>query len=131
MNYKSDYSIDTHALIWFVEGRSTLSDPAREIIKEIFSGKYLASISVMCYVEAFHNSLKRKEFIFSKFLNELKRPNILKIPLEDEVLKLCYKLPKQLEIHDRIIAATAKLTDSVLITKDPILRKVLWLKTLW
>lgn len=131
MSLFSDYSIDTHALIWFLEGRSTLSKPARAIIGEIFEGKHLASISVMCYVEAFHNSLKRKEFIFNNFQKELNRPNILTVPMGEEVLKICYKLPKNLEIHDRIIAATTKFTKSVLITKDPVLRKVPGLRTLW
>lgn len=131
MSFKSDYSIDAHALIWFVEGHPALSSRAREIIKDIFDGNYLASVSVMCYVEAFHNNLKRKEFVFKGFQEELNRTNILIVPLGIEVLEICYKLPKVLNIHDRIIAATAKLTGSILITKDPVLKKVPGLKTLW
>ena len=50
------------------------------------------------------------------------------IPFDDDVLSIALSI-KGLEIHDRIILATAKLTDSILVTKDQVISAnydVLW-----
>jgi predicted nucleic acid-binding protein len=40
-------------------------------------------------------------------------------------------MKKNLEIHDRVIAATALVSNSLLVTKDSELKKIPGLKTIW
>lgn len=131
MNYKTNYTADTHILIWYLEGHPALSKKAKETMDEALRSNLLISLSPISFLEAFHNSLKRPGFNFIKFQDGLRLPNILVVPVEEELLEICYRLPANLDLHDRVIAATAKITRSVLITKDRILRKVPGLKTLW
>lgn len=129
MHYK--YSIDTHPIIWYFSKRKTLSTRAKHAIDEIFTKRTGCYISTMVFLEAFHTSLKHHEFKFSYFLKELRLPNIKVVPLGKAILEECYKLPKILNIHDRIIVATARLSKTPLVTKDEIIRSLKIVDTVW
>lgn len=126
-----NYCLDTHALVWYIRGYSTLSVTAKDIISKIFAGEANGFISTMVILEAFYISLKHKNFNFSKFLEDIKRPNIRVVPFDTKVLAACFELPTKIDIHDRIIAATAVLAGAPLITKDRILRSSFPLETIW
>src|SRR3990172_13347885 len=117
------YCLDTHPLVWYFIGQKTLSNNAKKVLDEIFSGKATGIISSIVLLETFHISLKKKSFIFTKFLKKLRHPNIIIIPLDKVVLSACFKLSADLDIHDRIIVATSVVNNCVLITKDDNLRK--------
>lgn len=123
--------LDTHPLIWYFTGQKTLSLKAREIIDNVFNQKTDCFISSIVLLESFHLSLKRKDFIFPKFLKSLRLPNILIVPLDKIVLSSCYRLPANLDIHDRVITATSIVNESILVTKDQALHKIRSVKTLW
>lgn len=123
--------LDTHPLIWYFTGQKTLSSKAREIIDRVFSQKTDCFISSIVLLEAFHLSLKKRDFVFAKFLRSLRLPNIIVVPLDKIVLSSCYRLPANLDIHDRVISATSIANGSVLVTKDQALRKIKSVKTLW
>lgn len=125
------YCLDTHPLVWYFTGQATLSNSAKKALDEIFSGKAECFISSIVFLETFHLSLKKKSFIFMEFLKMLRRLNILVVPLDKTVLSICYKLPSSLDIHDRIIVATSKVNNCILITKDENLRKNKTIKSLW
>lgn len=125
------YSFDTHTLVWYFKESKTLSEKAKLILDEVFEGNSVTFISSVVLLEAFHLSLKDSEFSFPKFVSYLARAEFIVIPLEEEVLKACYELPKEVNIHDRVIAATAKISGSRLVTKDGVLRKLFPLETIW
>lgn len=125
------HSFDTHALVWYFKGTKTLSKEARAILDETFLGNSVAFVSSMVLLEAFHISLKEKDFLFSEFIKFLSTAKFIVIPLDEEVLKIGYKLPKNINIHDRIIISTAILTGSKLVTKDRILRMAFPIETIW
>lgn len=125
------YCLDTHPLIWYFTGQKTLSKKGREIIDGIFSEKYYCYIPSIVLLESFHVSLKVRNFIFSRFLRELRLTNIIVVPLDKLILTTCYQLPKDLDIHDRIISATSIVNKCILITKDTRLKKLSELKTIW
>jgi PIN domain nuclease of toxin-antitoxin system len=127
----TNYSIDTHALLWHFTGKQALSTKAKKIIDKIFLGSNKCYLSTIVPLEAYHHALRKPKFNFQTFIIQLKKSNILFIPLNKKVLSLCYKLPKNLEIHDRVITATALVTNSILITKDPEIRKIKEVKTVW
>lgn len=127
----SNYSLDTHPLVWYFTGQKTLSPKAKKVLDEIFSEQVSCFLSSIVLLEAFHSSLKQKRFVFSKFLRNLRHQNIVIVPLDKVVLSECYKLPRSLSIHDRVIVATAKVNNCVLITKDKAIQKVPRLKIVW
>jgi len=125
------YCFDTHPLIWYFKGSDTLSKKAKLILDQAFSGDLIPFISSIVLLEAFHLSLKDPGFVFPEFVKFLSGAKFVVVPLGDDVLKECFKLPKGINIHDRIVAATAISTYSQLVTKDKILRSNLPLETIW
>lgn len=125
------YCFDTHALIWYFRGRKTLSGKAKLILEDAFNDNLIAFIPSIVLLEAFHLSLKDRDFVFRKFIDFLREAKFIIIPLEEEVLKVCFGLPKKINIHDRIVIATAKMSGSRLVTKDKVLRSLFPLETIW
>lgn len=125
------YSFDTHALVWYFKEEKILSEKAKLILDGAFSGDSIAFVSPIVLLEAFHLSLKEKKFIFSKFLRFLGKAKFIIVPLGEEALKVSFKLSKKINIHDRIVAATAIATNSQLVTKDKVLRSLFPLDTIW
>ena len=125
------YCLDTHPLVWYFTGQKTLSPKARKILDELFSGKITCYISIIVLLEIFHLSLKFKKFNFPKFLETIRLPNIIIVPLDRVILETCFALSKNLEIHDRIIAATASINECILVTKEKVLHDLTSLKVIW
>lgn len=125
------YCLDTHPLVWYFTGQKTLSPKARAILDDLFSGKITCFIPIIVLLEIFHLSLKFKKFNFPKFLETVRLANIIIVPLDRVILETCFALPKNLEIHDRIIAATSTINECILVTKDRELHNLSSLKVIW
>lgn len=125
------YCLDTHPLIWYFTGQKTLSTDAKDALDDIFSGKADCFISSIVLLETFHLSIKKKSFNFLTFLKQIRLSNVIIVPLDKVILSACYRLPKNLDIHDRVITATSLVSNSFLITKDPTIRKLREIETLW
>lgn len=126
-----EYCLDTHPLVWYFTGQKTLSRRAKIILDQIFAGQITCYIPSIVLLEAYHVSLKNAEFIFSEFFRRIRLRNIIVVPLDRQVLQSCFILDKNLEIHDRIIAATSLASNSILVTKDRSLTKTAKVKTFW
>ncbi len=127
----TNYCVDTHAVVWYLTANANLSAKAKQVLDKIFAGQARGYMSIIVLLELFHIGLKHPSFSFPKTVKTLRRPNILIVPLAKDVLAACYRLPKELEIHDRIIAATTMLTKSILITKDPAFSRLSKIKVIW
>jgi len=125
------YCFDTHALVWYFKGVKTLSNKAKQILDQTFEGNAIAFIPSIVILEAFHISLKDKEFIFSKFIKYLARTKFIVIPMNEETLKIGFGLSEKINIHDRSVVSTAIYTKSTLVTKDGILRNLFPTETIW
>lgn len=130
MNLNS-YSFDTHPLVWYFLRRRTLSANAQYIIRKVFAGEDTGYLSIMVVLEAFHIGLKNQEFDFSVFLKYLNNSNIKVVPFDKYVLAKALTLPREIDIHDRIIVATAIIRNAKLVTKDRNLRSLFPLETVW
>ena len=132
MKKPESFCIDTHSLVWYFTGQKTLSETAKSLLDQLFfSTEITGFISIIVLLEIFHLSLKKPQFAYPVFLQHLKRVNLPIVSLDQTILTHAYSLPKNLDIHDRIIAATALYTKSILITKDRMLHQVKGLHTLW
>jgi len=52
-------------------------------------------------------------------------------PLTFEIVKASFEITDIPELHDRLIAGTAKYLDIVLLTNDPVITNSSFVKTLW
>ena len=69
-------------------------------------------------------------FRFVEVLNEIRIRGYLVYPLDLEIISQSLFLSPEIEMHDRIIIATAKLFDAHLLSKDKGIKKI-YSKTIW
>lgn len=127
-------TIDSHALIWYVDEKlkANLSAPALEAIREA-EKEGVIYVPTIALLEVYRLIEKGKiELSFDKLLSDIERgTNYQVIPFDIELLKLSVSI-KGLELHDKLIFATAMLTNSALVSKDRVIRakntniKVIW-----
>jgi len=120
--------IDTHALYWaLVEDTKELSPKALEIINDSES-LILPSIVLLELLGLLQK--KGKLIYFDKFIRNIPKSKYIILPLDLATIKETRLLKKQLELHDRVIVAAAKMLDLPLITRDEkimgIYKKVIW-----
>lgn len=125
------YSLDTHAIVWYLTGDDKLSKPAENCVRKVFTNKAVGILSIMVVLELFYVSLKNPKFNFSKTIKLLKNVDFKIVDFNIKVLNKATELPKGVDIHDRIIVATAILTNSQLVTRDGILRNLFPNETIW
>jgi len=119
--------IDSHALFWFLSENPKLSSKALYAVKRA-KQIIVPSIVLMeiLYILEKNNLSSR----FVEILSELKIRRYLVYPLDVEVITQTLFLSSELEMHDRIIMATAQIFDCPLVSKDREIRK-LYPKTIW
>jgi PIN domain nuclease of toxin-antitoxin system len=132
------YILDTHALVWFVEGNKRLSESAKEIITAADSQMVLPLIALAeaaVIIERGRTTIPD----VSKFLNHVYVDTRIEIfPLTLDVFERSLT-PEGLripELHDRFIVSTGlhlqDLGDTVeIITKDQAITNAGVLSTIW
>ncbi len=113
-------TLDTHTLIWYVQKPSQdfLSANALSIIRKavVDGGVYIPIIVLMEILRLTEKG--RYTIPFRDLLRAVKIHKAYEIiSLTPEIVELSEEL-RNLEIHDRIIVATAIFTDSDLVSKD-------------
>jgi len=117
------YVIDTQALIKFMNGVKVISTIVDEILRKTDAGENIIVIpSVVIFEIAYLHEKKRIpvsvtdiESIISGSLNYIEEPLTL------DVIKSAFEINDIPELHDRLIAGTARYLDLPLITNDPII----------
>ena len=113
-------TIDSHALIWYVDelSKAMLSQPALETIRDaeragIIYVPTIALLEVYRLIEKGRFSLS-----FDNLLSNIERSrNYQIVPFDTKLLRTAILL-RDLELHDRLVLATAITTDSILVSKD-------------
>jgi PIN domain nuclease of toxin-antitoxin system len=113
------YVLDTHALIWLLEGNSRLSDRARKILLEPTSDLTIPAIALaeaVWIIERGRTSIPSAEAILAAIKGDRR---IAIYPLDKMVIEQTLQLPSIHEMHDRQIVATvmvlARKTDHVVL----------------
>ena len=111
---------DSHALFWLISGSKKLSKKAREILAE--ASRIIVPTIVL--LELLYILQKYgQEDKFSTLLSELTRDRYLVYPIDLALVKECAKVEKNLEMHDRLIVACARVFGSPIVSKDKEIRK--------
>lgn len=114
------YILDTHTLIWFLEGNDSLSKTARNIIEETESPKYVSIASI--WEIAIKVSLEKLKLAraIETFLFELSQTDITSLPVK---LSHTLRLSKLEFFHkdpfDRLIIAQSLEEGFEVLTRDP------------
>ena len=127
------YVIDTHALIWFLEGSGRLSPAAREFLES--SDAEIVIPAIVLAEVAFLFGKKRVGIDLATVLDYVSRAeNCTIYPLDEAVVE---KLPTTLNIHDGLIVATAVVYQDVMdreaavVTKDGQIARSGIVQTVW
>ena len=101
------YVIDTHALIWFLEGNSLLSTKAKFILSQPDSQLIIPATTLakaVWIVERGRTSIPDPKDVISVVNAD---PRVVIYPLDKEVIEITMSLSVIQEMHDRQIVATA------------------------
>ena len=115
-----EITLDTHAFIWYLDKslNNKLSPKALKAIKEA-EDSYTVYLPIIVLMEVLYLIEKgRVNLSFHKLLLNLEESvNYAIVPFDTRLLKIAETI-KGLEVHDRLILATAILTGSPLISND-------------
>jgi PIN domain nuclease of toxin-antitoxin system len=103
------YVIDTHALIWFLEGNQRLGTQAQAILSNLDSQLVLPAIALAeaaWIVERGKTSIPSVNALFNAINND---PRIAVYPLDRNIINQTLSLLSINEMHDRQIVATAMI----------------------
>lgn len=127
-----DYVTDTHSLVWYFTDDGRLSSNALTAFQ---ASEGEGTVFVPAVVLAEIMFIARKGRITLSFESTIKRiegsENFEIAPLSAEILKTADKIEADLEMHDKLIAATALFHHAVSITKDDTLHKSGVVLTVW
>lgn len=127
------YVVDTHALAWFIGEDKRLSAKAEEILSMAEIGEVRVLIPTLVMAELTHIAEKGKVTVtIEELLDQINQGDGFTIVAFDfPIFQKMLTLPKDWDIHDRIIAATASYYKTILITRDEILRNSADSQTVW
>lgn len=101
------YVIDTHALVWFLEGNSRLGTNAKAILSQPDSQLVIPATvlaEAVWIVERGRTSIRNAQDVISAVEAD---PRVVIYPLDRDVIEMTLSLSAINEMHDRQIAATA------------------------
>jgi predicted nucleic acid-binding protein len=127
-----DHVTDTHSIVWYFTDDPRLSRRALEVFeKTIKEGAII--IPTVVLAEIMYIAGKGK--ITLTFVETLQKidsyDNFIVAALDLEILKMAEKIKLNLEMHDKLIAATTLYYNASLITRDPLITKSGACTTIW
>jgi len=127
------YVADTHAFLWFLTEDKRLGSKAKEIFDSCDKGEAIIVIPSIVLIEAlFICERKKADLKFKKVLEKIQNSlNYPVYPLDLKIVSICQELKQLNDPHDRIVVATAKFLNAILITKDEKIRESKLVKIIW
>lgn len=118
--------LDSHVLLWLASNPKRLSIKARSAIAKAER----VVIPIIALFEIFWLLEKSKlDRLFPDVLTLLRERGYFVYPIDRAVLRTFLIVPK-IEMHDRMIVATAMLVDGVIISRDSEIKRV-YSRTIW
>ena len=128
----SEFAADTLAVVLRLENRR-LGARARSIFAAVESGQAHLHVPAMVFAEIMYLSEKgRIEASLSDVADYMEQhPNCKGYPLDLAVVQSAAEITDVPELHDRLIAGTARLLDVELITRDSAIEASRFARTVW
>jgi PIN domain nuclease of toxin-antitoxin system len=127
------FVVDTHALAWFLAEDSRLSPLAQRTLSAGEVGEAQVLISTLVLAELTYIAQRQRVPVaMEEALVRIEAGDgFVIVPFDLPTFRILLELPSHWDIHDRIIAATAKLYEAKLITRDTMLRDAGVIEVLW
>ncbi len=128
----SKFVTDTMAYILYLEKRR-MPEKSKLVFIDAESGNNEIIVPSMVIAEIAYLSEKRRiDTNLTEVRNHLNTSVSFKEqPLNFEIIKTSFDIDDIPELHDRLIAGTAKHLNCELITNDPVIEKSKTIKTIW
>ena len=127
-----DHVTDTHSIVWYFTDDTRLSRRVLDVFeKTIREGVII--IPTVVLAEIMYIAGKGKiTLTFDETLQKIDSyENFIVAALDVKMLKVAEKIKVNLEMHDKLIAATALYYNASLITRDPLIIKSGACTTIW
>lgn len=117
------YLADTVALILHIGKEKRIGNIAPKILSEADQGKHRIFVSCMSYMEILYLSEKNRIVIDLKKVIQFVEnvDNYQEVPITGQIVSIARAIDDVPELHDRIIAASAKYLDVPILTSDPVM----------
>ncbi len=127
------YVADTHAFLWHLAEDRRLGPGARAILETAENGGETIFVPTIVLAECLRIlEKKRLSLKFQEILQKLEvGSNFTAFPLDLRIVSRMTRLTGLTELHDRIIVASADLLGVALITKDVVIQKSGYVRTVW
>jgi predicted nucleic acid-binding protein len=120
----NSYVTDTQALVKFMMGKKVINERSHQAYQSADEGESVIIIPAIVLMEMLYLFEKNRIDVGLLQTDELfKSHNYQFEPLSFDILKVAIEIDDIPELHDRLIAATAKYLDLPLITNDPLIRE--------
>lgn len=128
----NEFVTDTVGLISRIERRK-MGKAAKMVFESVESGNAVVHIPAMVLAEILYLSEKKRIGVSLKDVSDYLRPfpNYKPYPMNQAVVETSAQITDIRELHDRLIAGTARLLDLTLISCDPLIQASAFVKTLW
>lgn len=127
-----DYTTDTHSLVCYLQGSKELSSKALEAFEQSKKAGVIIIPSVVLAELMFIAEKGKVTLSFEKTLSKIEEYINFKVAsLDIEIIKVANKIKSDLELHDKLIVATALFYDTSLITKDSKIRSSKKVDVIW
>jgi PIN domain nuclease of toxin-antitoxin system len=126
------YVTDTHSLVWYFTENPRLSKKALKVFeKTVKEGTIIIPTVVLAEI-MYISKRGRISMSFTETVKKIEDSENFEItPLDLDILKKANEIDRELEMHDRLIAATALFFDVPLITKDQTIKESDLCRIIW
>lgn len=124
------YVVDTQALIKFLNGVKVINDEVDSILKKTDEGANVIVVPAVVIFEIAYLHEKKRIPISVKDIENIiaDSVNYVEEALTLDIIKSAFEITDIPELHDRLIAGTARYLDIPLITNDPVILNSTFLK---
>jgi len=127
-----DYATDTHSLVWYLTEDPLLSKKALKAFESTIREGIIIVPAVVLAEVMFISKKGKVTLTFEETLEKIEKyENFYIAPLDLDILKVADKIELDMEMHDKLIVATALYFGTTLITKDKLIRESGIVPTTW
>jgi PIN domain nuclease of toxin-antitoxin system len=127
-----NYVTDTHSLVWYFTDDQRLSKKALKSFESTVKAGQIIVPTVVLAEVLFIAKKGRIPLGFTETVTKIEAlANFEIASLDVDVLKIAESIDAPLEMHDKLIVATAIRFDACLITRDEKIKKSKAVKTIW
>ncbi len=127
-----EYLADTVTLVKFLRERR-IGAGALRILREADLGQHRIHVSAITLMEVLHLSQRRHiDLPLIELVDRIAAsPNYVTVPIGTEIIVSAEDIDDVPELHDRILAATAKWLGVPILSPDSVLMKSKHVQTIW